>query len=223
VKLNNFIHDPNLLITHNTPTKDIPGLYSSDNHSLEEVKQKMDEMTKDFYSLEEIFGQFCNLSTYIEVPPSIVFEYASNVYSLNEWTFSMREFSYVGGDIYKSLEKLAHDTFVYTKVRAFPDCGVIDYLCAWDQAEELWMRYYFRIIDAMPTIRRPGSIVLWTNCRHPYYDRDTEQLPHYIAEGQQRTDREWVGDFWMQFDAIHKIELNNLKTILEYRFRKSTK
>ncbi len=206
------------LITHDIPTKDIPGLYSSDNHNLDEVKEKMSEMTKDYYSLEEIFGQYCHLATYIAVPPEITFEYAANVYSLSEWTFSMRDFTYVGGGVYKSKEKLAHETYVFTKVMAYPDSGVIDYLCAWDQGEEMWMRYYFRVINAMPTLRKPGSIVLWTNCRHPYYDRDTENLPPYIKQGHDRTDREWVGDFWMQFDAIHKIELSNLKTILEYRF-----
>lgn len=206
------------LVTHDIPTSEIPGLYSSDNHNLTEVKQRMTEMTKEFYSLDEIFGQYCHLAVYIEAPPEMTFEYAANVYSLKEWTFSMRDFCYVGGGVYKSKEKLAANTYVYTKVMAYPDSGVVDYLCAWDQGSELWMRYYFRVIDAMPTLRKPGSVVLWTNCRHPYYDRDAKNLPPYIAEGQERTDREWVGDFWMQFDAIHKIELNNLKTILEYRY-----
>ena len=53
----------------------------------------------------------------------------------------------------------------------------------------------------------------------PYYDRKTPNLPDYIAEGHARTDRAWVGDFWLNFDAIHKIEMNNLKKILEYRFK----
>lgn len=209
------------LVTHGISSYDIPGLYSSDNHNLEEVKEKMADMTKEHYSLEEIFGQHCSLATYINCPLDIVFEYASNVYSLDEWSFSMREFYYIGGGIYRSLEKLGHATYVYTKVDAFRDAGVVDYLCAWDQAHELWMRYYFRFVDAMPTLRRPGTVVLWTNCKHPYYDRDTENMPSYIKEQQERTDRDWVGDFWLQFDSIHKIELNNLKTILEYRYAKS--
>ena len=131
----------------------------------------------------------------------------------------MRDFHYIGGGLYRSDERLGKDTYVYTKVEAYPGPSVVDYLCAWDQALELWMRYYFRFVDAQPTLNKPGTVVLWTNCKHPYYDRNTPNLPDYIAEGHNRTNRSWVGDYWLQFDAIHKVEINNLKRILEYRFK----
>ena len=79
----------------------------------------------------------------------------------------MRNFQHIGGGIYRSEERLGKKTYVYTKVEVYPDAKVVDYLCAWDQAQELWMRYYFRCIDAKPTINKPGTIVLWTNCKPP--------------------------------------------------------
>jgi len=208
----------NKLITFKIDVQSIPGLINNENHNQQQIEQLMAQMTKETWQHEEIYGLFCQLGAYIACPPAMAFEYCSNILSLNEWTFSMRNFDYVGGDVWRSEERLGKKTFVYTKVNAYSDSGVVDYLCAWDQAFELWMRYYFRFIDAQPTLNKPGTVVLWTNCKHPYYDRNTPNLPSYIQKGHDQTDRAWVGDFWLQFDAIHKIEMNNLKRILEYRF-----
>lgn len=218
-KLDKLTHCANDLVTLGVDSQLVPGLINNENHNQQQIEELMANLTKEQYDLEEIFGQFCQLGAYIEVPVEMAFEYCANVHSLHEWTFSMRNFVYVGGGIYRSEERLGKSTFVYTKTNSYPDSGVVDYLCAWDQAQELWMRYYFRFIDAKPTLNKPGTVVLWTNCKHPYYDRATENLPDYIAKGHARDDRNWVGDFWLQFDAIHQIEMNNLKRILEYRFQ----
>ena len=210
--------DKSALVTNGFPVEKIPGLYRSDDHGIPEVSAKMTQMTKTEYPHEEVFGQYCHLGEYIHCPVDMAFEYAANVYSLKEWTFSIRGLSHLGGGLYKGVENLAPDTCIYIRSEAYPDSRVVDYPCAWDQGDELWMRYYFRFIDAMPTLRKPGTVVLWTNCKHPYYDRATENLPKYIAEPRSRTDRPWVGDIWGQFDAIHRIEMGNLKRILEYRY-----
>lgn len=208
------------LVTNNIPFRDIPELYSSEDHGIPDVLAKMQSLTKDTYTHQEIFGTFCHLGEYIAVPLDIVFEYAANVYSLEEWTFSLRQCEHIGGGLYKGKEMLGNETYIYIRSNAYPDSGVVDYLCAWDQGDELWMRYYFRFIDAMPTIGKAGTIVLWTNCKHPYYDKNTTHpIPAYIKEQIDRTDRTWVGDMWNGFDAIHQIEMNNLKRILEYRYQ----
>jgi hypothetical protein len=61
---------------------------------------------------------------------------------------------------------------------------------------------------------KPGSVITWTNCRHPYYDAN----PH--PEKAPRPDRPWVGDYWDLFYAGHTVEMNNLKAILEHRHRR---
>lgn len=207
------------LKTCGIPAKGIPGRFTCDSHSLEEVKNEMAKMTKDFYSLEEVYGAYCQLAEFIHCPVELAFEYAANMYSLEEWSYSLRDLNYLGGGLYKGREALGHDTSIYIRLDAYPENGVVDYFCAWDQGDELWMRYYFRFIDAMPVIRKPGTIVLWTNCKHPYYDRSQKDIPEYIEKMRNRTDRDWVGDFWLQFYAIHKIEVTNLKRILEYRYQ----
>lgn len=209
------------LLTTGIKSREIPGLYTCEDHDIADVSAKLREMTKDSYPHEEIFGNYCHLGEYIHCPVDMAFEYAANVYSLEEWSFSLRHFKHIGGGLYKGIEYLAKDTPIYIRAEAYPDSRVVDYPCAWDQGEELWMRYYFRFIDAMPTLRKPGTVMLWTNCKHPYYDRNITNVPDYISNARERKDRKWVGDIWKYFDAIHRLEAMNLKAILEYRFANS--
>jgi len=204
--------------TNGTKVRQIPGLYTCEDHDIPDVMATLQEMTKETYSHEEIFGSYSHLGEYIHCPVDMAFEYAANIYSLEEWTFSLRSLKHLGGGLYKGIEYLAKDTSIYVRAEAYPDCRVVDYPCAWDQGDELWMRYHFRFVDAMPTLRKPGTVMLWTNCKHPYYDRSVTNVPSYISEARERTDRDWVGDIWPYFDAIHRIEAMNLKAILEYRF-----
>lgn len=87
----------------------------------------------------------------------------------------------------------------------------VDYHCAWDQGEHLWMIYLMRVVDAQVVLNKPGSVVLWTNCRHPFYDANP--YPDKAPAGRPV----WVGDFWEMFSAGHRLELDNLKAIAEYR------
>jgi len=199
----------------------IDGLVRSETTSPEACFEIMTKLTKPSYTHEEIFGEYCSLGKYIDVPYDVVFEYAANVHSLEEWTFSVRDLHHVGGGLYRGREAIQPNTeiFIRADVQKGPDHGIVFYPCAWDQGYELWMRYYFLFIDATKTLKRPGTVLVWTNCKHPYYDRATTEVPEYIAKGRARTDRYWVGDIWANFDAIHRIEAENLKRICEYRFQ----
>jgi hypothetical protein len=74
------------------------------------------------------------------------------------------------------------------------------------------MVYLNRIVPAETVLKKPGSVVIWTNCRHPYYDKNP--FPELASPN-----REWVGEWWPLFYAGHTIELTNLKNILEHRHR----
>jgi len=65
--------------------------------------------------------------------------------------------------------------------------------------------------EATTVFDKPGSVVLWTNCHHPFYDRN----PYPEAAPPERP--VWVGDFWDMFGPGHLLELKNLKAIAEYR------
>jgi hypothetical protein len=136
----------------------------------------------------------------------------ANPYSLLEWTYSVRRLRptekpglLVGVD--------AADTPIYVRTESHADAGTVDYHCAWDQGSELWMVYLNRIVSAETVFKRPGSVVIWTNCHHPYYDKNPFPALNHDPK------RTWVGEWWPLFYAGHSIELDNLKAILEHRYR----
>jgi hypothetical protein len=206
------------LRTEGVSVDKIKGLAHAEHVSPQEIAARCERDTKDSYSHHEMYGTWCNVDGFIDVPVEYAFEYAANVHSLEEWTYSVRDLKHIGNGIYKGKELLAPPTEIFVRCDAFKDSYVVDYLCAWDQKEELWMRYYFRFIDARPTLNRPGTILTWLNCKHPYYDRKSANLPNWVKDSQNKKDRVWVGDHWRYFWAAHKIEADNLRYILEHRY-----
>ena len=61
-----------------------------ENTSMEEIWARMKARTKEYYSHSEIFGKFCNVNQYINVPVDYAYAYLSNVKNLEKWTFSVR-------------------------------------------------------------------------------------------------------------------------------------
>ena len=51
------------------------------------------EMTHAVYPHDEVYGQFCSLQDYVDCPPEKAFEYLADVYTLQEWTYSLRDFT----------------------------------------------------------------------------------------------------------------------------------
>ena len=190
----------------------LPGVRRIENCSKEELTSLAMEMTHAVYPHEEVYGQYCTLQDYIDCPPERAFEYLADVYTLQEWTYSLRDFTPADDNgVVRATDRVGGKTKIYTRVVANPRAMTVDYHCAWDQGEELWMVYLMRVVPARLVLKRPGCVVLWTNCRHPYYDNNP--FPERAPEGR----KVWVGDMWPFFYAGHRIELDNLKHILEYR------
>lgn len=170
------------------------------------------EATHAVYPHDQIYGKYCTLEEYIDCPPADVFKYLSDTYNLAEWTYSMRNFGEMDETgLVKSIDRIGGETEIYTRTTVNAEAMTVDYHCAWDQGDKLWMIYLMRVIDAQVVLNKPGSVVLWTNCRHPYYDAN----PFPEAAPEDR--KVWVGDMWPFFYAGHFVEMQNLKGILEHR------
>lgn len=206
------------LITNDIPLSGISGLFRSEDFPPESSMPKFIHETKDSYDREEVFGDYCTVYQYIKCPVDKAFEYAANPYSLEEWSYTVRDLEPAGPDLLCGREALVPNTKIYVKTESNKETGVVDYLCAWDQGQELWMRYLCRFVDAEPVFKKPGCVLLWTNCRHPNYLRSSPEKPEHIQKGQQRKDRPWVGDVWHLFKAGHQVEAENMRAILEARF-----
>jgi hypothetical protein len=187
----------------------IPGLVRIEQFDREALGERITELTHTVYPHDQVYGQYCTIHAHIDCPPRAVFEYMADPYSLLEWTYSVRELRptptaglLVGVD--------SVDTPIYVKTVSNPEALTVDYHCAWDQGEQLWMIYLNRIVPAEQVLNRRGSVVIWTNCRHPHYDENP--FPELAPPG-----RAWVGEWWPLFYAGHSIELENLKRILEFR------
>lgn len=208
------------LVTRGVDINKIPGVVNCFLPSFASAMQEIAELTKPTYTAEEMFGRQVTLMEHIEVPIEMAFEYAANLYSLEEYSATVRNLEHLGGGLYRGLDTLGAYASIYLKLEVFKDSKCVDYLCAWDQPHEMWMRYHWRFFDAMPLIGKIGTVLLWTNFRHPYYDK-TSPAPPYVAEGRAMPDRLWVGDFYQQFYAAHTLEARNFKRILEHRLKKT--
>jgi len=188
-----------------------------ENVSRNELNTICMELTHAVYPHENVYGQYCTIEEYIECPAQFAFDYLANPENLQEWTYSMRHMEQTSDpQILKFVESIADNTFCYCKTISDENAMTVDYHCAWDQANDLWMIYLMRVIPAKKLLDKSGCVVLWTNCHHPNYDHN----PYPETAPKDRDI--WVGDVWDMFYAGHSIEMQNLKKILEYRHRRLT-
>lgn len=190
----------------------LPGVRRIENCGKEELTGLAMEMTHAVYPHDEVYGQYCTVQEYVNCPPEKAFEYLADVYTLEEWTYSIRDFKPVGSSgMIVGQDMIGKATKIFVRLVVNRVAMTVDYHCAWDQGDDLWMIYLMRVVPAEVVLKRPGSVILWTNCRHPYYDANP--FPEKVPPNR----KVWVGDMWPFFYAGHRIELDNLKHILEYR------
>lgn len=183
-----------------------------ENFGKEQMNELAMELTHAVYPHDQIYGQYCTIEEYVDCPPDDVYAYLADVYNLAEWTYSLRDFGPMDAEgRVLSWDKIGGETKIYTRVEANAGARTVDYHCAWDQGDELWMIYLMRVIDARLVLAKPGSVVLWTNCHHPHYDANP--YPEHSPSDR----KVWVGDLWPFFYAGHWVEMQNLKHILEHR------
>ena len=115
----------------------------------------------------------CTVNDYIDCPPDELFDYLADTRSLEEWTYSLRGFTPTDEPgLWLAYDRLGSETEIYTRTVANREARTVDYHCAWDQGKHLWMIYLMRVVDAQVVFDKPGSVVLWTNCHHPFYDHN---------------------------------------------------
>lgn len=191
---------------------DIPGLVRCEEFDRNALGERITELTHTVYRHEQIYGKYCTIHRHVACPPDALFEYMRDPYNLMEWTYSIRELKPTARpDVLVGVD--AERTPIYVKTVANQAALTVDYHCAWDQGDELWMIYLYRIVPAELVLKQPGSVVIWTNCHHPYYDENP--FPKLNRDPL----RTWVGEWWPLFYGGHSIELDNLQAIVEHRHR----
>ncbi|MGW5151816.1 SRPBCC family protein [Rhodococcus koreensis] len=193
----------------------LPGVLRIETSDKEATTPIILDMLRSVYPHEQVFGEYCTVNGYIAAPPRDVYAYLAHTRSLEEWTYSLRGFTPTEQPgLWIAHDRLGSDTTIYTRTVTNAEAMTVDYHCAWDQGWHLWMIYLLRVVDAQTVFDKPGSVVLWTNCHHPFYDCN----PYPDTAPPDR--RPWVGDFWDMFAAGHQLELTNLTALCEYRARR---
>ncbi len=150
---------------------DLPGLVRIETSDRQATTPIIMDMLRSVYPHDQVFGKYCTVNEYIDCPPDEVFRYLSHTRSLEEWTYSLRGFTPAGEPgLWLAYDRLGDTTEIYTRTVAHPAAMTVDYHCAWDQGKHLWMVYLMRVVDARTVLDVDGSVVLWTNCHHPFYD-----------------------------------------------------
>ncbi len=204
------------ITAHRGTVEPIDGVIRVETMPREKATPIIMEMMRSVYPHDEVFGTYCTVNDYIDCPPDDLFDYMSDSRCLEEWTYSLRGFAPTEEPgLWVAYDKLGGDkgSPIFTRTVANKEARTVDYHCAWDQGKHLWMIYLIRIVDAQLVFDKPGSVVLWTNCHHPFYDKN----PYPETAPPQRP--VWVGDFWDMFGPGHLLEMKNLKAIAEYRHR----
>lgn len=194
------------------PAGSLPGVVRIEDFDEEESAPIVFDMVRSVYPHDQIYGDYCTVEGFIAVPPRELYEYLADTRSLEEWTYSLRGMAETDEpELWVTGDGVGGGAAIYVRTVASPEAMTVDYHCAWDQRRHLWMIYLMRVVDAQLVLDKPGSVVLWTNCHHPFYDENP--YPETAAQDRSR----WVGDLWPIFWAGHQLELNNLRDICEYR------
>lgn len=209
-----------ILISNNIKIENIKGLYRHENHSL---IQAVDEYEKSDRPKEIFFdaSTFCNVHAYINCPLNLSFLYIANVFSTEEWSFGLRNLQRMPKERFCGVELSANNTKVYLDWQVCEESRSIENSSAWDQNSSLWMKSYFRVADALPNLKRKGTLLMHVTSYHSYYDKNAHYLPLHIQKTQRRQGRDWIGDKWELNCKRQLLEMHNIKTILEKRFKDS--
>jgi hypothetical protein len=191
------------------PIQEIPDLIRKETHTLDEILKIVDERYHHVLKHEDVYGTFCTLTRLVPVPIDYVFNYLSHIPNLGEFTLSNRDFRPCPGrdGLWVGEEHFRHGitTIFYIKCISNRETWCIDHPCAWENSENLWSYYAFRLYDGKRVMNRPGTVIQWTNFKHTNYE-DGGPFQELI-------------DAFPKFYEIHGIELDNLTHILEARFK----
>ena len=114
-------------------------------------------MTHTVYPHDQVYGEYCTVQAHIDCPPAKVFAYMAEPVQPARVDLQRpracgrpgRDDLLVGVDARRHANLLPHR-------RATARRCTVDYHCAWDQGDELWMIYLNRIVPAERVLGDPA-------------------------------------------------------------------
>jgi len=81
------------IAVHSGTTEPIEGVVRIETSPLEETAPMFMAKMRSVYPHDEVFGQYCTVNDYVDCPPDELFEYLAHTRSLEEWTYTLRDFT----------------------------------------------------------------------------------------------------------------------------------
>ncbi len=81
------------ITAHRGTTDPIDGLIRVETSPKEKATPIIMEMMRSVYPHDEVFGTYCTVNDYIDCPPDELFDYMADTRCLEEWTYSLRDFT----------------------------------------------------------------------------------------------------------------------------------
>ena len=160
------------ITAHTGTTNPIEGLIRIETSPKEKATPIVMEMMRSVYPHDEVFGVLPWYDYRLSARRALRLH---DRHCLEEWTYSLRGFTPTERRRAVAGPRPARrgPRWPGSAIRTITnrEALTVDYHCAWDQGKHLWMIYLMRIVDAQVVFDKPGSVVLWTNCHHPFYDR----------------------------------------------------
>ena len=178
-------------------------LITVENYSMEEMWGRfVAPGSKEYYTYDELFADFVpSWAVFEGVPIDDAFAFLAQTETMGLWTMSMRNLKLVRDDIYTGDEAATPTGKVFVRTIADEKAMTIEWQAGHADPDDLWIFYNGILTDAGPTLGRPGTAFLWTN---------------FVPERIKADPMVAIG-FKMMYSA-HRIEINNLKIILEERY-----
>jgi hypothetical protein len=160
----------------------------------------------------DAYGDFVDVHAYVPYVPGVTvdqaWEYIQDIRNLEDWTMSVRNLQPMGTldgrTRYVAEERLPPGGNIYFLEEKDPVSRTVDWWVGHDP-EDIWMRYYMRVLDAEEVIGKPGVVITWVNFGHENFKRNPD-----LQQG------------FLMMKIAHGLERDNLAQVLAYRAEGNT-
>lgn len=180
------------------------GLVSVDTYPEPQLWEIIEAGFTDGFTWEEAYGTYVDVNAYVPgVNVEDAWEYVHDIHHLEEWTISVRNLAPMadldGRTRYSAFEAMPGGGDIYFLEEKDHETHTVDWWVG-HSPEDIWMRYYVRVLDAEEVLGRPGIVLTWVNFGHANFDRDPNLKMGFLA-----------------MKIAHAIERDNLGKILQWR------
>lgn len=171
----------------------------------DDMNEQMVEQTHAVYPHAVIYGASFTLEKTIEATVDDVFKFLQQTASIEQWSYAYRLDKKTNGDSGVIFFDTVTQQHWHCQITIYAKANVID--LRWHSAvdDSLLIHESIRIIDTQSAFNKPGTVLLW-NCSHAPPQNNAKNLSTMPCS-----------DYWQQIPARRKIEINNIKTILEHQ------